>query len=882
MLLFYKSLKNFLIILLFSCIAFIGASQNVLDQAVDLSFQQIKLKDLISKIEKDYNLHFSYSNIFLSKKISIKYKGHLSTALDKIFLQTNLEYKLINQQIVIKRKSIGVIKGSLKGQVLNAETSVPIMNVSIVIKNREPFTGTASDLDGYFSIKNLPTKRYSLLVQALGFESIEIPNVLVSAGKELYLNIELIEKINQLNEVVVEAKINKHEAINKMALTSARAFSVEETQRYAMSISDPARMARNYAGVTNAGDDSSNDLVVRGNSPRGLLWRLEGIEIPNPNHFGKTGAKGGIISILNSSTLSNSDFYTSTFPTEFGNAISGVFDLKLKKGNQEKREHSISISLLGVEGATEGFFAKKSKVSYILKYRFSTLNLIKPLVIDLKESVLAFQDLALKVYLPTKKLGVFSVFGIAGYNTQINKAVKDTSLWETREDRTDLDDSQIIAVFGVSNKKILSPKTYLKSIIGSTIDFQKTTIDLVDTNSTLRINDTDFKNINFIASFTLNHQLNKKHFFQTGIVYELKKYEYFLNLNENNADFLFFNSNDYTHFIQSFINWKYRISNKLTLNTGFHFSFLDLNKSFSLDPRLGIKYRINNQHSLAFSAGLYSRPEHLSTYLLENTLGLSFNSNLDLKMNKSVQTVLEYNNNFAKDFNIKAEIYYQYLFDIPVSTDSASSYSTLNSENVFDIMINNTSNGGEMVSEGQGQNYGIDLTLEKYFSKGYYGMITASLFDSKFKNRQGQQFYTKFANHFLINILGGKEFVVGKNKNNFINLNGKLVFNGGRRYTPIDIEKTKEIGNVVRHEDQIYSKQFTPYYRLDLGINYKLNTKYTTHTFSFDVQNVTNNKNSYDVFYNFKEDKIETKNQLGIIPFVKYKLEFSFNKKENE
>lgn len=876
-------MKNFLLGFIFSLSFVLAFSQEELAQQVDLQYDNITLKDFFAEIETKYDVHFSYSNLYLQQKIEVSFKGKLKNALTNVLEKINLKYLLINNQIVVKKKSIGVLRGTLKGRLIDIENKMPIIGATIILKGEKPFKACISDEEGYFVFENLVIKRYTFTISAMTYETEEISEILINSGKDVYLEIALKEKINDLDEVVVKANLQKYEAINEMALTSSRTFSIEETERYAMAISDPARMAQNYAGVTNAGDDSSNDLVIRGNSPRALLWRLEGIEIPNPNHFGNTGAQGGVISALSSSTLSNSDFYTSTFPTEFGNAISGVFDLKFKNGNTEKREHSLSLSLLGIEGSTQGFFKKGNRSSYILKYRFSTIDYLQPLIIDLKSTNLSFQDFSYKVNIPTKKYGTFAIFALGGFNNQLNKVVIDSTKWETKDDQTESSEEQIMSVFGISNKNVLNEKTYFRSVLAGTLSFQRRTVDIynsVQNNDFLRENNTDIKNMNFISSFTLNHKFNKRILFQTGLIYQFKKYEYFVNLNQDDEDFIFFNSNDFTHSLQNFVNSKFRISDKLTLNAGLHFSYLHLNKTYGFDPRIGIKYKINEKNSLAFSSGLFSRQEHISTYLLENTLGLTFQSNLNLEMNKSFQTVLGYNLKFANNFNFKAEVYYQYLFDIPVSSDTSSNYSTLNSENIFDIMSNNASNGGELFSKGQGQNYGIDITLEKFFSKKYYAMFTASLFDSKFKGISGQQYDTKFANKFLFNLLGGKEFVVGKHKNNFINLNGKFILNGGKRYTPIDISESISTGVETRQKDKINSKQFSPYYRFDFGFNYKLNTENTTHTFAIDVQNVTNNKNNFDVFFNYKTNRVDYSKQLGIIPFLKYKIEFTIPKRK--
>jgi hypothetical protein len=192
-----------------------------------------------------------------------------------------------------------------------------------------------------------------------------LENIILSPSKQLVLDIALTERINRVDEVVVSAGRDKGQAMNEMGLVSARTFSVEETRRFAGSWQDPARAAAAFAGVT-VGSDERNDIIVRGNSPTSVLWRLEGINIPNPNHLSFSGATGGPVSILNNNMLDDSDFFTGAFPAEYGNANAGAFDLSLRKGNNEKREYYLQIGLNGLEaGVSKGRSPRSIKASYL-------------------------------------------------------------------------------------------------------------------------------------------------------------------------------------------------------------------------------------------------------------------------------------------------------------------------------------------------------------------------------------------------------------------------------------------------------------------------------------------------------------------------------------
>jgi len=223
-----------------------------------------------------------------------------------------------------------------------------LIGANVALSNSNPAKGTVTDINGYFEIKKVPIGRQSIEVSYVGYKSAFINNIYVYAGKESELTIKLEEKIEQFEEVVVKSMNRKDQPLNEMAQVSARSFSVEETERYAGSVGDPSRMAASYAGVLTLGTQI-NDIIIRGNSTTGLIYRLEGLKIPNPNHFGSLSSSGGTFSMINNNVLSNSDFYTGAFPAEFGNATSGVFDLKLRKGNNEKNEDLAQIGAGGFE-----------------------------------------------------------------------------------------------------------------------------------------------------------------------------------------------------------------------------------------------------------------------------------------------------------------------------------------------------------------------------------------------------------------------------------------------------------------------------------------------------------------------------------------------------
>lgn len=303
---------------------------------------------------------------------------------------------------------------TVRGTVVDVASKSPIVGAHVVVVNTEPLLGTVTDSEGEFKLEGVTVGKHEISVGFMGYQPVRLRNLLVKSGKELVLNIELEELVVTTEEIVVKAYSRKDKARNEMATVSARSFTVEETERYAGTWLDPSRMAANYAGVMAVGDQR-NDIIIRGNSPLGLLWQLEGINIPNPNHFGTLGTTGGPISILNNNLLDNSDFFTSAFPAEYGNALSGVFDLKMRNGNNQKREYVAQAGMNGFELGAEGPFSKNSKASYLLNYRYSTLAIFDALGISFGVSgVPQYQDISFKINVPGTKLGRFTFFGVGG------------------------------------------------------------------------------------------------------------------------------------------------------------------------------------------------------------------------------------------------------------------------------------------------------------------------------------------------------------------------------------------------------------------------------------------------------------------------------------
>jgi hypothetical protein len=766
-----------------------------------------------------------------------------------------------------------VLKQTIKGTVTDRATKLPLQGVTIVLASSPGVKQVSTDISGTFRLTNVPLGRQVLQASLVGYQQVTLAELLITSGKELVINLELDAQSTKLNEVVVNASAGK-KPLNQMALTSGRSFSPEETNRYAGAFFDPARMAQSFAGVVAGGDD--NEIIVRGNSPKSLQWRLEGIEIINPNHFGSEGASGGAVSMINTTVLSTSDFYTGGLAAEYSNALSGVFDLKFRKGNTDKREYAFNIGILGAGATLEGPFKKGGSSSYLISYRYSSLSLLEKVGVKVSdEGVPKYQDLSFNFVFPTKKAGTFSLFGIGGLSKLSKDAERDYSKWEERMDGQDIRFGYNAGSAGLKHLYIASSKLYFNNVISISGNRSSSHIDTLDRDYRSSLSDRNlYTNTAIRYAGTLNYNINSSNVIRTGVnasflSYNLYGQEYNTELKALKE---LINQKGNTSSYDAFVQYKAELSSRLTLNTGLHTNYFNMSKSWTIEPRVGLNLKLPADQQLSFGAGLYSRLEPLSYYFAKSATSsgqANETANHKLEPTKSAQAVLGYEKLFGGSLKFKTEVYYQHLYNVPVSVDPAVNFSLLNESDNSAI---SSSAYRSLANKGTGKNYGVEFSLEKSLSRGYYFMVTSSLFDSKFEALSKQEFNTAFNTRYVGNLLLGKEWKT--RRNNLFGLNGKLIYAGGRRYTPVLVEESIRLDEEVIDQNKINTLTAEPYMRVDFSASYRINSKKVSHMILMDIQNLLNKENTMGMHYNSSKRIIEASKWSGIIPTLNYRLEF--------
>ena len=781
------------------------------------------------------------------------------------------------------------------GQIVDSESGELLFGASVVVLSADPIKGTTTDLEGNYVLNDLPVGRVSLQVSYLGYELQNFPDVLLTSGKALNLDIKLKESLNNIEEVLVKGKKQDRSMLqvdNEMATVSAMSYSLEQSTRYAGSNNDPSRLVLSFPGVRNQGD-VQNGISIRGNTPTALQWNIEGLEVQSPNHFAREGALGAV-NMMSSNVMQSVDFYTAAFPAQYANAGSGVFDIKYRKGNPEEYEFSVAAGTLGVEASAEGPFSRKYKGSFLVSYRYSTLGILSKLGYNVGGNTSPiYQDFNYKMHLPTKKLGVFQIFGLVGdsYIQPIEIKQEEGGQWS---------DEYRLSMIGIKNSARVSDRTFLQSSVmyskSRGFFFNLWNKDRFKYNE--QTGEEQFKGRNFFEeSFPIienrvqldlktSTKVSARHSFQSGInlcyigfdqSFRHEKTVYNYNAKK---DSIYFSKQEVdsssaaikTIQIKAFLQHKYRITEDLSVTGGISFIHLQYNKFFSVEPRIGMEYNYGKQHKLSAGFGMHSRLEPLGYYGSESMYWTQDQSgkspaweelygkpNAKLQASRSVHAVLGNSLSLTPKLVLKTEVYFQYLYAIPVEKYPFSNfaYASLNYQypSIYNYAFQNQI---VYTNKGKGINYGIDVSLEKSFAKKYYFLINASYYQSKYKTPNSEELFnkkwlnTRYNGNFIFTSTAGKDITIGKEKNNTFGLNFRAIWAGNNRV--FDLTASEPFASRLRN-----------YFRLDTRIAYTRNKSKYAWTLSLDMQNVSNRIN---------DSSNPQINSVGIIPFLNYKVQF--------
>ena len=740
---------------------------------------------------------------------------------------------------------------TLRGTVKDAITGEPLIGATVKIVELENAAAIA-DIDGKYQINLSKGGRYTIEANYVGYEPSVTKEILISGAKEVVLDITLRENSTELKEVVVRPRVNKEATVNPTVLTGGVMLSMEEASRFAGGYNDPARLVMSFAGVSGEADGSG--LSIHGNAPERMQYRIEGVEVFTPNHFNDLWNAGyGLVSALNSNVIGNSDFFTSTFNANYNNALSGVFDVKMRPGNNTKYENILQIGTVSEELTLEGPISRKHNSSYIVNYRYGFTSLVDKLgLIDTDGSHMSFQDFSWKLNFPTKRAGTFSVFGLGFFDTNWDERmkIKDT---HSAYDASDNDSKLAQLLAGVSHKILLGNKWTWRSTLAYNMQHLKADeyyyglkrdendvliypLEYEDPEKKYLFSKQKTNEDRIIFNTELSKQVNDKWLTQFGGEYSHR----FFNLVYRSADRLYApvetmkditNMKDDTGLASVFWQNLYKFNDHLSATAGISANYFLYSKKYSVEPRVSMKWDPNEKNSFALGYGLHSMVEKLDAYFYRDDDGKLVNKDLGLTKAHHFQATYMYK--FNSNLTLRANAYYQYGFNTPVGIDGSTYCVTNRYFNFTDEPL---------VNKGNTRNYGADITLEHYMSHGFFGQTNISLYRSQYRGVDKVWRNQMYDRRFMFKILGGKEWIIGKN---VLNVSAKYSIQGGLRYTPIDVEQMNaniDAGIVndepIYKDNEAFTKHFKPTGIVDLTVSYKINKKRVSHTIAFEGLNI--------------------------------------------
>ena len=777
-----------------------------------------------------------------------------------------------------------VVAQTVKGRVTDAITGEVLIGAAVRVVEL-PEAGGITNADGEFNIPLTQSGRFTIETSYIGYEPSVLKEVLVAGAKEVMLDITLRENGLELAEVVVKPRVNKVTTVNPTALVGGMMLSMEEASRYAGGYNDPARLVTAFAGVAGQGD--GNGISVHGNAPQFMQYRLEGVEIFSPNHFADLYSAGfGMVSALNSNVITNSDFFVSTFNSSYNNALSGVFDVKMRTGNNSKYENGVQVGTVGIEWTCEGPISKKHNSSFIFNYRYGFTTIARKLkLIETYGSQYDFQDLSFKLNFPTKRAGTFSVFAL-GFIDKSWDVELDIEDIHSIYDASDQDGSLYNAVVGASHKIHFDNKWTWRTTAAYNLQHNKADMEYWGLTFDANHKPTGFEGKDYPFSYLkqneertvinteLSKQVTPRWLVQLGGEYSHR----FFDLNFRTAENVYepvpetpyYATKDNTGLVSMFWSNLWKPTDNLSINLGLSGSYFLLSKDLSIEPRASVKWEPGNRHSISLGYGLHSMIEKLDAYFFRHADGTLANKNLGFS--KAHHLLASYMYKFTDNLNLRFNAYYQYGFDTPVGING-STFCTVN--RLFNYIEE------PLVNEGNTRNYGADVTLEQFMSRGFYGQVNGSLFKSEYRGLDKKWRNQLHDRGYMVKVLGGKEWMLGKRKQNVFNVSVKYTLQGGLRHTPIDVDAMK--ANVaagiinaqpIYKEDEAMSLQFDPSSILDLTVSYKVNCKKVSHTIAFEGVNILQYQTPYAVHYDLGEGQLRTDKSGISLPNLYYRIDF--------
>lgn len=733
-------------------------------------------------------------------------------------------------------------KGIIKGKVSDLNSKEYLIGANVLVQGTT--MGASTNENGEFTIPNVPIGNHTIRFSYIGYETIVKTDVVVRPERITFVNVELKQSAFQSDEISVTAGYFQNKDVSNV---NAVNFNAEEIKRSPGSMGDVSRILLAMPSTAKVSDDQ-NDLAVRGGSPSENGFFVDGISVPNINHFPSIGATGGPIGILNIDFIDNVNFLTSGFSPKYGDRLSSIVDIQYREGNREKFEMQADLNLSGFGGGIEGPLPG-GKGSWMISGKKSYLDIIMDLFFD-SGAMPRMADLQGKVVYDINKQHKLSLLDIFAHNTEDFNS----------QDAIDLDSDDYGSIENIQNTVGLSWRALWNnnfysitsashSLITFTNEFFKVSTDeltYMGDNSEQYVN---FRNINY-AQLSLRTNLE----FGVDFNRASGKYDYTrasdtTNLGTVNPTFVIKNSINPIK-AGAFVNLIISPFNKLTFSLGLRNDWYSINNKYLFSPRFSISYDINDVCKIFTNGGIFY--QRLPMVLLSQT-----ENNERLSIIKAYHYGLGLEYLLNEDTKLTLEVYDKEYTDLPLDANNPA-------RSIIDDGLSNNDFGNylSLYSNGRAYTRGIEFLIQKKLAKDIYGLISGSYFRSRYQGYDGKWYNRVYDNKIIFSLIGGYK------PNEEWEFSVRWTFAGGCPYTPYDIENSKAARYGIIDQNRIMEERYPAYHSLHFRVDKKFFFSNQSLDIYISLWNVYNRKNVADYSWNSEKNIQETSTQWGLLPII--------------
>jgi hypothetical protein len=725
--------------------------------------------------------------------------------------------------------------GKVVGRVYNARNNESIFFAKVIII--ETIQGTTTLENGSFEFNNLNPGIYAFKVSAPGFQDVIIDQITVTYARTVEVNIALEQIVLDQKEVIVRAKPFTKRSESPVSL---RTLNSTEIERLPGAGRDVSKVLQALPGVASR-PTFRNDIIIRGGSPGENKFYLDGIEVPNINHFSTQGSSGGPVGLLNVNFIREVDFYSGAFPANRANGLSSVIAFKQKDGNPDALIANFALGSSDVALTLDGPIGKK--VDYIFSVRRSYLQF---LFAALKLPFLpTYNDSQFKVNYKINQKNKLTFIGLGALddfmlNSKVNEKVTDPETIERNQYILGniATQDQWNYTFGVNFTHY--SKNSIQTVVASRNMLKNIATRYANNIETVENKILDYTSFEAENKLRFEHQMSRKGWkLTTGFGYEYARYfnatfnKIFVQGMPVTVDY---SSNLYLSKGSVFGQLsKGFISDRLNLSLGLRSDVANFSKSTKnpleqLSPMLSASYRLTENWSLNASAGRYHQlPSYTILGFRDSTNQLkNKENNVTYIRAKQLAVGAEYLTNFSSRFSLEG--FYKNYSRYPFSLNDSISLANIGSD--FGVVGNE-----EVKSISDGRAYGIEFLYQQKLVKGFYGIVAYTFVKSEFKDKNGSFIPSSWDSKHLVSLTGGKRFKKGWE------VGVRWLFAGGSPYTPIDVATSSlktawdVNGRGILDYNLLNTQREANFHQLNIRVDKKIYLQKYSLNFYLDIQN---------------------------------------------